>query len=57
MKIDYIKELGRGERFVTPSSYSPLVVWRPRTWLATTGWIRHGLVGIRETPGGDADDD
>jgi REP element-mobilizing transposase RayT len=55
--FDGWKQLGRGERFTTPPSYEPLVVWRPRTWLVTTGWLRHGLVGVRETPGGDADDD
>ncbi|HEY3806522.1 MAG TPA: hypothetical protein VGL61_28150 [Kofleriaceae bacterium] len=56
--FDGWKELGRGARFVAPADYAPLVVWRPRVWLLTTGWLRHGLVSVRETPGGAiADDD
>jgi putative transposase len=53
--FDGWKDLGRGERFATSPRYAPLIVWRPRTWLVTTGWLRHGLVGVREIPGGDAD--
>ena len=54
--FDGWKELGRGERFITPPGHAALVVWRPRVWLLTTGWLRHGLVSIREVPGGDEDD-
>ena len=55
--FDGWKELGHGERFATPSIHVSLTVWRPRVWLLTTGWLRHGLVSIREVPGGDDDDD
>jgi REP element-mobilizing transposase RayT len=54
--FDGWKELGRGALFTSPAAYSPLVVWRPRVWLLTTGWLRHGLVSIREVPGGPDDD-
>jgi putative transposase len=49
--FDGWKELGHGKHFTTPPDYLPLVVWRPRTWLVTTGWLRHGLVRVREIPG------
>ena len=55
--FDGWKELGRGARFTAaPTDYVPLVIWAPRVWLLTTGWLRHGLVSVRETPGDDADD-
>ena len=54
--FDGWKELGRGERFTTPPTCSPLIVWRPRVWLLTTGWLPHGLVSTREMPGRAADD-
>src|SRR6185503_16976974 len=56
ISFDGWKELGRGARFKAPPDYAPLVVWRPAVWLLTTGWLRHGLVSIRETPGGNDDD-
>ena len=34
-----------------PNSYDPLFTWRPRTWLLSTGWRRHGAIGMREVPG------
>lgn len=34
-----------------PSSYEPLPVWRPRTWLLTTGWRMYGLISPTEAPG------
>ncbi len=55
--FDGWKELGRGTLFAVPVDYAPLVTWRPRAWLLTTGWLRHGLVSIRETPGAAGDDD
>jgi len=55
--FDGWKELGRGARFAVPPGHAELVVWRPRAWLLTTGWLRHGLVSIREVPGGSDDDD
>jgi REP element-mobilizing transposase RayT len=54
--FDGWKELGRGTRFITPPDHAALVVWRPRVWLLTTGWLRHGLVSVREVPSGDEDD-
>jgi REP element-mobilizing transposase RayT len=36
--------------FRPPPSYSPLIVWFPKTWLLSTGWRRHGLVGAFEVP-------
>ena len=53
--FDGWKDLGRGNFFTTPPSYSPVSVWKPRVWLLTTGWLRHGLVSTREIPGA-ADD-
>ena len=32
-----------------PAQSMPTVV-PPRTWLLTTGWKRHGLIGLRELP-------
>jgi REP element-mobilizing transposase RayT len=56
--FDGWKELGAGARFTTvPADYAPLVAWAPRVWLLTTGWLRHGLVSVRERPGGDSGDD
>ncbi len=52
--FDGWKELGRDRRFATPAGYVPLVVWEPRTWLLSTGWLRHGLLGFGEVPGGRA---
>ncbi|HEX4452040.1 MAG TPA: hypothetical protein VH143_14275 [Kofleriaceae bacterium] len=54
--FDGWKELGRGRRFAMPPGYAPLVVWRARTWLLSTGWLRHGLIRLGEVPGGRADD-
>jgi REP element-mobilizing transposase RayT len=39
-------------RFATPADYQPLTTWPPRVWLLSTGWRRHGLVGVRERPAG-----
>ena len=37
--------------FAFPRDYQPLVVVPPRCWLLTTGWRRHGPIGLREVPG------
>jgi hypothetical protein len=29
----------------------PIPVAEPRFWLVTTGWKRHGRIGLREVPG------
>ena len=55
--FDGWKELGRGHTFSMPVDYAPLIVWRPRTWLLSTGWLRHGLVRVAEVPGGSDDPD
>jgi REP element-mobilizing transposase RayT len=34
-----------------PQTYRPLPVNRPRCWLLTTGWRKHGLVMSTEVPG------
>ena len=34
-----------------PTTYEPLPVWKPRTWLLTTGWRMYGLISPFETPG------
>ena len=39
--------------FAFPRDYQPLVVSPPRCWMLTTGWRRHGLVGLRDIPGPD----
>jgi len=33
-----------------PRTYEPLVVYLPRTWLLTTGWMIHGRLGFDEVP-------
>jgi REP element-mobilizing transposase RayT len=52
--FDGWSELGHGTRYPitrTPgSTYAPLTVWPPRTWLLTTGWRRHRLVSLFEVP-------
>src|SRR5262249_55937663 len=35
------------------STYHPLIVFRPRTWLLAKGWHRfYPLISVREVPGG-----
>jgi REP element-mobilizing transposase RayT len=31
--------------------YLPLVVYLPKSWLLSEGWLRHGRLGFREVPG------
>jgi len=33
-----------------PSTYDPLVVYLPKTWLLSEGWLRHGRITFREVP-------
>lgn len=42
---------GRERPFVWPPGYEPLPVVPAHTWLLTTGWKRHDLVGLRDVPG------
>jgi REP element-mobilizing transposase RayT len=39
-----------GFRQTPPPADSPPPTWRPRTWLASTGWRRHGLIAWGESP-------
>ena len=32
-------------------TYQPMPVWRPKSWLLSTGWRMYGLIGAREVPG------
>ncbi len=44
----------KGESFLhlLPRSYRPLPVHPARTWLLASGWRRHGLISVRQVPGG-----
>jgi putative transposase len=39
-----------GFRRAVPAPPGVAPTWRPRTWLATTGWRRHGLIDPAERP-------
>jgi REP-associated tyrosine transposase len=39
-----------GFRTPPPATAAPSPTWRPRTWLASKGWRRHGLIDWRERP-------
>jgi len=52
LAFDGWKERPEGKRFKIPPHYDGSWIWRPRTWLMTTGWRRHGLISCREVPGG-----
>ncbi len=34
-----------------PATYQPLFVWRPRTWLLTSGLEKHAMISVYEVPG------
>jgi REP element-mobilizing transposase RayT len=38
-------------RGFNPSTFVPLPVAPPRSWLLTVGWKKHGLISVYETPG------
>jgi REP element-mobilizing transposase RayT len=42
-----------GKPFVPPlpPAYRGLITWIPKTWLLSTGWRRHGFIGLTEVPG------
>jgi len=52
VSFDGWKETG-GKNYLAavPPDYPVLPVSRPQTWLLTRGWIRHGLISVREVPG------
>jgi len=51
------KELDDADRLPDPpSTYKPLLVWFPRSYLLSTLWRRHGLIRVHEVPGGNHDD-
>jgi REP element-mobilizing transposase RayT len=33
-----------------PTTYDPLVVYLPKTWLLREGWLKHGRIGFGEVP-------
>jgi putative transposase len=39
-----------GFRGPMPAPTDPPPTWRPRTWLASAGWKRHGLIDPAESP-------
>jgi putative transposase len=39
-----------GFRNLRPDTASPSPTWKPRTWLSSKGWRRHGLIDWRERP-------
>ena len=39
-----------------PATYRALIVWRPKSYLLSTLWRRHGLIRVDEIPGGKHDD-
>jgi REP element-mobilizing transposase RayT len=34
-----------------PPGYEAMIVWRPRTWLLSEGWKRHGMISVYDVPG------
>jgi len=39
-----------GFRDPLPRTLDPPITWPARTWLATVGWRRHGLIGFHDAP-------
>ena len=37
-------------RFAVPAGYEPMVVWEPRTWLLSAGWMMYGRIDFFEVP-------
>jgi hypothetical protein len=37
-----------------PTTYEPLPVWEPKTWLLREGWKKHGLISSTEIPSENA---
>ncbi len=37
-------------RFAVPAGYEPMVVWEPRTWLLSVGWMMYGRIDFFEVP-------
>jgi len=37
-------------RFLVPTGYEPMVVWEPRTWLLSVGWMIYGRIDFFEIP-------
>jgi REP element-mobilizing transposase RayT len=34
-----------------PPTYDAMIVWFPKTWLLTQGWLKYGRIGFHEVPG------
>jgi REP element-mobilizing transposase RayT len=46
------KELGDSPvLYRTPAGYQGMIVWRPRTWLLSEGWKKHGPPSVFDIPG------
>ncbi|MGN6110166.1 MAG: transposase [Kofleriaceae bacterium] len=44
--------VGSPVMYKPPEDYQSLLVWRPRTWLLSTGWsAHHALISAHEVPG------
>lgn len=42
---------GRLWMWKVPETYAPLIVWLPRTWLLSEGWMLYGRIDFDEVPG------
>ena len=53
LQFSHWKELAHSPvLFPIPAAHYPLIVYRPRTWLLSTGWHQHHpLISVREVPG------
>jgi REP element-mobilizing transposase RayT len=36
--------------FAVPADYEPMIVWEPKTWLLSQGWMRYGRIDFYEVP-------
>jgi REP element-mobilizing transposase RayT len=36
--------------FTVPADYEPMIVWEPKTWLLSQGWMLYGRIDFREVP-------
>ena len=39
-----------GFAFIVPADYEPMVVWEPKTWLLSQGWMLYGRIDFYEVP-------
>ena len=50
IRFDGWKQRSNAGPWPLPEGYEELSVWKPRTWLLTTGWRQHGLISCYEVP-------